>query len=69
MKPLNLDRRSKIVYGISAALFLCAMGFCVAGQTDAGGLLGVIGVSLAIGNASRQRQLLAKKNRTKAGNS
>jgi hypothetical protein len=69
MKPLNLDRRSKIIYGIGSILFFCAIGFCVAGRTDAGGLLGVIGVSLAIGNASRQRQLLAKKDSTKAGNS
>jgi hypothetical protein len=67
VKPLNLDRRSKITYGIAATFFLCAIGFCVAGLTGIGGLIGTIGVSLAIGNAWRQRRLLGTKDGTKAG--
>ena len=69
MKSLNLDRRSKIVYGISAVLFFSAIGFCIAGLTDTGSFLGVIGVSLAIGNDYRQRQLLAKKDSAKVSGS
>src|ERR1035438_8638832 len=56
MKPLILNRRSKIVYGFSAIFFFCAIGFLIAGRTEAGSLLGIIGVSLAIGTATVDRK-------------